>query len=164
MDARKDNGALCLDRRESLIICAGKEPKRKTVIELKERYAAPKRETELDDWYIGDEKIRPGSRTESEKWKDFCGTLRYETEFDIDLKDVKKIVLDMGAVAEQAEVYLNGSYAGYKMWAPYEVDLTGFVRSGKNKLEIEVTNSLANKYGNVKLPSGLLGRSVLKIY
>ena len=158
------NNAFSLGRRESLIICAGKEPKRKTTIELKERYGAPVRETELENWYIGTEKIKPGSWTETDRFKDFCGTLRYETEFEIDLKDAKKIILDMGHVAEQAEVYLNGSYAGYKMWAPYEVDLTGFVRSGKNKLEIEVTNSLANKYGNVKLPSGLLGRSVLKIY
>ena len=70
----------------------------------------------------------------------------------------------MGTVAEQAEVYLNGQYVGYKLWAPYVTDLTGFVKSGKNSLEIKVTNSLANKYGKVRLHSGLLDRVVLKVY
>ena len=60
--------------------------------------------------------------------------------------------------------YLNNRYVGYKLWAPYVLDLTDHVKNGKNSLKIEVTNSLANKYGKDRLPSGLLDKVVLKIY
>ena len=158
------DGALSLDRRESLIICAGKNPSKKTVLRFADKFPAPKKEEELGNWYIDSEKVTLGSWTEDEKLKDFCGTVCYRSEFEADLKDVKKIILDMGTVAEQAEVYLNGNYAGYKLWAPYTADLTEYLKNGKNSLEIKVTNSLANKYGKEKVPSGLLDRVVLKIY
>ena len=158
------DGSVKLDRRESLIICAGKNMSKKTTVCLKEETNAPKKEVELKNWYVNGKKVKLGSWTENETYKDFCGTLCYKTEFETDLKDVNKIVLDMGQVAEQAEVYLNGKYVGYKLWAPYNSDLTEYVRSGKNSLEIEVTNTLANKYSENRLPSGLLDRVVLKIY
>ena len=161
--ALKDN-VLSLDRRESLIICAGKNPSRKAVLHFENRYGTPKREIEPENWYIDSDKVKLGSWTENDKLKDFCGTVCYESEFEIDLKSVDKLILDMGSVAEQAEVYLNGGYVGYKLWAPYVLDLTDYVKNGKNSLEIEVTNSLANKYGKEKLPSGLLQRVILKIY
>ncbi|MBO4898384.1 MAG: hypothetical protein J5590_08825 [Clostridia bacterium] len=152
-----------LDRRESLIICAGENPSHKTVLNFTDETAA-KSEINLSDWYIDGRRVKPGSWTDDEELKDFCGTVCYETEFDLDLKDAKRIVLDMGKVAEQAEVYLNGVYAGYRLRAPYVLDLTYFAKGGKNSLKIEVTNSLANKYGKIKLPSGLLGDITIKLY
>ena len=157
-------GAVSLDRRESLIICAGKSPAHRSVLHFTDRLGTPRRETELKDWYIGTEKVKLGSWTENERLKDFCGTVCYQTELDTDLKGANKVVLDLGEVAEQAEVYLNDSYAGCRLWAPYAIDVTDYIRNGRNSLRIEVTNSLANKYGKEKLPSGLLGRVVLKVY
>ena len=158
------DNTLSLDRRESLIICAGKNPTKKKILHFSERFGAPKSEMDLKKWYIDEEKSELGSWTETEKLKDFCGTLCYQTEFDIELKDGNKLILDMGKVAEQAEVYLNGEFVGYRLWSPYILDLTDYVKSGKNSLKIEVTNSLANRYGNVKLPSGLLDKVVLREY
>lgn len=155
---------ISLDRRESLIICAGKNPTQKTVLHFKEPFDAAKEEIELKNWYIDAEEAELGSWTENERLKDFCGTVCYQSEFDIDLKACNRLILDMGGVAEQAEVYLNGIYVGYKLWAPYVLDLTAYVKNGKNSLKIEVTNSLANKYSDVKLPSGLLDRVVLKVF
>ena len=159
----RDN-AVSLERRKSLIICAGENPSKKAVLHLKEQFDTPKCEIELKNWYIASEKAELGSWTENDRLKDFCGTVCYETEFDIDLKGVNRLVLDMGTVAEQAEVYLNGKYVGYSLWAPYAMDLTDYVKNGKNGLKIEVTNSLENKYGKVRLPSGLIDRVMLKIY
>ena len=153
-----------MKRRESLIICAGKNPTKKTVLQFKDPYCLPKKEIELKNWNIGGEKAKLGSWTEIERFGDFCGTLCYQTEFYIELKDENKLILDMGEVAEQAEVFLNGEYIGYKLWSPYLIDLTAHIKNGKNSLEIKVRNSLANKYGNVKLPSGLTDKVVLKAY
>lgn len=157
-------GAVSLDRRESLIICAGKSPSRRSVLHFTDRFGIPERETELIDWYIGTEKVKLGSWTENKRLRDFCGTVCYQTELDIDLNGVNKVVLDMGEVAEQAEVYLNDIYAGCRLWAPYAIDVTDYIRNGRNSLRIEVTNSLANKYGKERLPSGLLDRVVLKVF
>lgn len=161
--ALSDN-TVSLGRRESLIICAGKSPSRKASLHFTEQYGAHRRELELKDWYIGSEKGELGSWTENEKLKDLCGTVSYKTDFETALKDVKKLVLDMGLVAEQAEIYINGRYAGYKLWAPYTADITNYVRDGKNSIEIKVTNSLANKYAKERLPSGLLSNVVIKIF
>ena len=156
-----DTRALSLERRESLIICAGKNPAKKAVLHFKDSFYKPEREIELENWYIDGKKAELGSWTETEKLKDFCGTVCYQTEFEIE--GAKKLVLDMGKVAEQAEVYLNDEFVGYRLWKPYVLDLTDYVKNGKNTLKIEVTNSLANRYGNVKLPSGLLDRVLLKV-
>ncbi len=158
------DSVISLERRKSLIVCAGKNPFQKVVLHFKKQFDAPKSEIELKNWYIGAERAELGSWTEKAGLKDFCGTVCYKTEFDIDLKGIKKIILDMGTVAEQAEVYLNGEYVRYSLWAPYVMDLTDHVKNGKNSLRIEVTNSLANKYADVRLPSGLLDRVMLKIY
>jgi len=158
------NTALSLERRGSLIVCAGKDPSQEAVLHFEEPFGTPEREIELKDWQIGSEKAELGSWTGKERLKDFCGTLCYQSGFEIDLKDGERLILDMGEVAEQAEVYLNGGYAGYRLWSPYVLDLTDQVQNGKNNLRIEVTNSLANRYGRTKLPSGLLGRVVLKVF
>ena len=158
------DNVLSLYRRESLIICAGKNPVKRTVLHFEDKLSTPKAETELKDWYINSQKTELGSWTENERFKDFCGTLSYQSDFDISLDGVDKIVLDMGSVAEQAEVYINGTYAGFSLWAPYQLDITDYVKDGKNSIKIEVTNSLANKYTSHRLPSGLLGTVTLKIY
>ena len=163
-ESGSDDKACYLGRRESLIICAGKDPSRETVLHFTDRFGMPIREIEPDAWYNGSERISLGSWTENEELKDFYGTVSYRTEFEIDLKDVDKLILDMGPVAEQAEVYLNDEFVGYKLWAPYVMDVTSCVKQGKNDLKINVTNSLANKYTENRLPSGLLDRVVLKVY
>lgn len=163
-EVKLNRGAISLDRRESLIICAGISLSQRSVLHCADRFGIPKREMELKDWYIGSERIKLGSWTENERLKDFCGTVSYTSEFEIDLYDADKLILDMGAVAEQAEVYLNDSYVGYRLWKPYAIDVTDHIRNGKNSLRIEVTNSLANKYSKERLSSGLLDRVVLKVF
>ena len=158
------DNSISLGRRESLIICVGKNPSKKAVLHFRDSFSEPEREAELKNWYIDGEKTELGSWTENARLKDFCGTVCYQTEFDADLKDADRLILDMGNVAEQAEVYLNDVYVGYRLWAPYRLDITEYVKNGKNSLRIEVTNSLANRYGNVRLPSGLLDNVALKLY
>jgi hypothetical protein len=85
------------------------------------------------------------SWTELEAAKYFSGRGTYETEFVCPDPGKLGCVLDLGSVRETAEVTLNGSPAGVAWMRPYQVDVTGLLKPGRNRLRIEVTNLLINK-------------------
>ena len=63
-----------------------------------------------------------------------------------DLSKPYRLVLDElhGTVAE---VFVNGEKVGIMGWKPFETDLSGFLREGRNEVEIRVVGSLHNLYG-----------------
>ena len=63
-----------------------------------------------------------------------------------------RTVLDLGSVFATAAVWVNGKQAGVCIAPPWRVDVTPFVRSGENLIEIQVANTLANHY-SVGIPS-----------
>ena len=63
----------------------------------------------------------------------------------------------LGDVRETAEIWVNGSQVAVRTWRPYTADIRSAVREGANRLEVVVTNTLANRFTPEKLPSGLLG-------
>ncbi|MCF7668508.1 MAG: hypothetical protein K9N48_01900 [Verrucomicrobia bacterium] len=75
--------------------------------------------------------------------KRFAGTARYTTEFDV-TGDNDSFVLDLGDVRHSARVRLNNRTLGTVFTPPYRV-IIDQLESGKNKLEIEVTNLSANR-------------------
>ncbi len=74
-----------------------------------------------------------------------------------------RVMIDLGSVAASAEVRVNGKLAGVKVSPPWKVDISGLVKSGDNKIEVLVYNTLANHYSTVPTMyrgspvSGLLG-------
>ena len=64
-------------------------------------------------------------------------------------------VLELRA-EEMAELYVNGRFAGVGFWPPQKFDLLPFLREGENSLRLAVTGSLANRYGQKKVPYGLM--------
>ncbi|MCM3699762.1 glycosylhydrolase-like jelly roll fold domain-containing protein [Paenibacillus macerans] len=92
----------------------------------------------------------------------FSGTFRYETEFEWD-ESVNHVLLDLGEVYETAEVWLNGEQAGVRISPPYRVEINGLIKKGRNKLVIEVTNTLVKDQRDFlsafaqQEPSGLIG-------
>lgn len=52
-----------------------------------------------------------------------------------------------GVKAPCAEVLVNGKLAGILYWAPYELDLSAFVKKGKNKIELIFPTDLFNLMG-----------------
>lgn len=104
----------------------------------------------------------------------------YKTTFKLDVKQENKYYLDMGTVYFTADVYINGKHAGEKIWAPYLMEITSFVKPGDNKIEIQVTPTNRNAFigeavkGNAKyiqfknaakslMPAGLVGPVTIKV-
>ena len=96
-------------------------------------------------------------------WETFSGSLRFRSEFRIPRGHAERaLFLDLGRVADIAEVFVNGQSVGVRAWRPYVFDITGKCRDGANALEVRVTNSLANRYDGLQMPSGLMGPVVVR--
>lgn len=77
-------------------------------------------------------------------YEDKCGTVSYETVLTFK-EEQGEVFLDLGAVYEIAEVFVNNKSAGVKLCPPYIFDLTGLVEQGKHLLRVEVTNTLGTQ-------------------
>ena len=78
----------------------------------------------------------------------FSGTACYKKEFVIPphwLGEGKKIYLDLGNLWALGEVTLNGQSLRIVWKPPYRIEITKAARTGQNKLEIEITNTWANR-------------------
>jgi hypothetical protein len=85
--------------------------------------------------------------------------VRYSTVFRLTEEEAKdKVELDLGSVTATAEVHVNGQKLAVLVAPPWKTDLTGFLTSGDNKLEILVYNTLANHYQTI--PSNYRGSPV----
>jgi hypothetical protein len=89
--------------------------------------------------------------------KFYSGTATYEKTFDLPDSKLKtrnsKLFLDLGGVHELAEVRLNGKNLGIVWSPPFRVDISGAIKSGENKLEIDVVNFWPNRIiGDASLP------------
>ncbi|MCL4202141.1 MAG: hypothetical protein KJ000_06585 [Pirellulaceae bacterium] len=87
--------------------------------------------------------------------KYFSGTANYRIAFDLNDHQAGSLVrLQLGEVRNIAEVRANGQSLGVVWTAPWTVDLTGHVKSGKNFLEIDVINLWVNRLiGDARLPA-----------
>ena len=89
--------------------------------------------------------------------KYFSGTATYTRDFDVpaDLPGSRReLWLDLGAVKNLAEVSLNGKSLGTLWKPPFQANVTGAIRPGRNTLEIKVTNLWPNRLiGDEQLPA-----------
>lgn len=89
---------------------------------------------------------------------EYSGSAVYSISFDLDARYTDRpLLLDLGTVRETAEIRVNGQPAGVRLWRPYTLDIGPLVHEGANQLEVVVTNTLANRFRNNPLESGLLG-------
>lgn len=87
----------------------------------------------LFDWSISD----------NPKIKYYSGTAVYNNTFNYKIK-AHPIMLDLGKVCNLATVKINGIDCGTVWTSPYALDITKALKSGKNSVSIEVTNTWAN--------------------
>ena len=86
--------------------------------------------------------------------KYYSGTAIYSNQFQIKkMPNQQKVMISLGAVTASAKIFINGVYVGGLWTAPYELDITSFVKKGNNVLKIEVVNNWMNRLiGDTKLP------------
>ncbi len=86
----------------------------------------------------------------------FAGSVVLSQEIDIK-KSERHVRLDLGNIeAVVAKVTINDKEAGMVFGRPYILDISEFVKEGKNRLEIELTNSNRNLLGPHHNPEGEL--------
>ena len=82
---------------------------------------------------------------QSDELKKFSGTASYQTAFEKPLEDAPAYQLDLGKVCESAVVYLNGEKLATLVGPVYQLTIDSNLLKETNKLEVKVTNLLANR-------------------
>jgi len=83
----------------------------------------------------------------------YSGTAVYRQTVQLNQIPSAKVWLDLGKVANLAAVKVNGKDAGILWTAPFRLDISGLIKKGGNRIEIEVTNTWANRLtGDHRLP------------
>ena len=96
--------------------------------------------------------------------------LLYRTEFKLPKWNSDRVLLHFGAVDQNADIYVNGKYAGGHQggYDPFSIDVTEYLKSGKNTLAIRVedpTDSQNHPRGKQVLkPGGIWYTSVTGIW
>ncbi len=76
-------------------------------------------------------------------YADFSGALRFRKT--ITIAEVQgNWTIDLGRVRGTVAVLVNGVQVGVRIWAPYAVDVTSYLRSGDNDIVVELTNTMAS--------------------
>ncbi len=87
----------------------------------------------------------------------FSGTAEYQKEFDVPAELMapdRRIYLELGTVAVNARVTLNGHDMGILWRQPFTIDVTDVLHAGHNQLNIRVTNLWINRMiGDQQLPA-----------
>lgn len=84
----------------------------------------------------------------------YSGTAIYTAAFALQ-SALSPLELDLHAVSDSAEVWVNGQFAGKRLWAPYRLDIASFAHQGANTLEVRVRNNMANLMLGMPRPLGL---------
>jgi len=113
-----------------------------------------------EGWVITRE---PGEARVGECWTTFgypfySGIATYSQKIHIGKPEGKNVVVKLEKVGELAGIKVNGELVDVRLWEPFEVDITNFVKEGENLLEIEVANTMQNLIVGEPKPSGLLGK------
>ena len=73
----------------------------------------------------------------------YSGGIRYKKRIQgmETTEERPRLLLDLGRVRGTAEVLVNGTSTGVRIWSPYTFDLTDRLLSGENDLEVRVFNT-----------------------
>ena len=102
---------------------------------------------ELSDW----------SKHSEPSIRYYSGTAIYSKTFVWNQTDMeqKRVWLEPGKVADMALVRINGIFCGIAWTSPFRVEITDALKNGINRVELEVTNTWANRLiGDHGLPVG----------
>ena len=103
--------------------------------------------------------IQLGDLDQNESLRPYSGGMWYRKTLNITAQQAAKndIILNLGDLVSTTEVYLNSELIGQKVCSPWTFNLAGKLKTGENKLEILVYNTLGNHY--LTTPSKYVGRT-----
>ena len=104
-------------------------------------------------------KIQLGDLANTESLKTYSGGMWYRKTLNVTSQQAAstEINLDLGDLVSSAEVWVNGQSIDIKLTPPWKFDLRGKLKSGDNKLEVLIYNTLGNHY--LTTPSKYVGRT-----
>jgi len=76
--------------------------------------------------------------------KHYSGTVSYTKTFNLESIN-GHTMLDLGKVANIAELWCNGKKVGVKWAPPFVFDISEVIQKGENNLEVKVTNTWRNQ-------------------
>ncbi len=80
-----------------------------------------------------------------EEYANFSGTALYELNFNHPGLEADEWLLDLGTVANSAEIICNGQSVGTLFAPPYRIQIGDFLQTGQNQLRIKISNLMANR-------------------
>jgi len=96
--------------------------------------------------------LRPGDWCD-QGYPYYAGNLWYGQEISLRLKPGERAVAAVGPhFGACLALHVNGKLAGIRGWPPYQVDITRWVKPGRNRIEVEVCGSPRNLLGPNHLP------------
>ncbi len=82
----------------------------------------------------------------------FSGKLKFGRKYTLDDTNYKVVFNKKGVNVIKLRV--NGRHVRTLLWAPYEIDISGYLTVGENEIEIEIMNNLRNLLGPHHLGEG----------
>ncbi|MDO5571212.1 MAG: glycosyl hydrolase [Bacteroidales bacterium] len=151
---------------ESAFIVFNEKSSSSSKIDVNMNYPQPKVIASITDWEVKLDENKRGpkeslkmtepqdlSKSEIDDVKYYSGNIIYKNKFNLDSKPEGNIFIDMDKVYVMAKVKINGQYAGGVWTEPYRLDISNFVKTGENDVEIEVVNTWVNRIvGDLRLP------------
>jgi hypothetical protein len=92
------------------------------------------------------DKLQPWTNfTEDASTQSFSGTGVYTTTLKLKKKNAEDYILKFDKLYESAKVIVNGQDAGIVWSLPFEINIGKYLKKGKNTIQIEVCNLMANR-------------------
>jgi len=92
------------------------------------------------------DKLQPWTNfTEDASTQSFSGTGVYTTTLKLKKKNADDYLLKFDKLYESAKVIVNGQDAGIVWSLPFEISIGKYLKKGKNTIQIEVCNLMANR-------------------
>lgn len=121
------------------------EPSDPTIYDATKILTIDNWDLKVDTLLITDTTLFDWKNSEPLKHTSSIGT--YSANFTIEKVDKEdNYLIDLGKVCFTADVVINGKPAGSAIYTPYTLNITNYIREGKNSIEIHVTPGQINGF------------------
>lgn len=118
----------------------------------------------------GEGLLTAGDWSQTEGISTYSGGAWYRKNIQLpEIASNQKVYLNLGKVISTVEVRINGQKAGIKLTPPWQFDITNYVKTGDNKIEVLIHNTASNYYLSVptqyrgNTTAGLVGTASIEI-